>query len=163
MILRPNPAHSWEIHYQSPKNRARSKEQHTISSAGYPSPGGYRFRVALVDVGLLAPSPSRSASAFGRRFVVRVLRHEFAAHGEVEDGLAELLDLVGARGQRRQRVEHEAGVVPKGFRIGHVEAGEACRRQPVAHRLAASPRRLQSLMASNSPKLEVSKAARTAS
>ena len=34
---------------------------------------------------------------FRRRFVVRVLRHELAADGEVEDGLAELLDLVGAR------------------------------------------------------------------
>ena len=78
-----------------------------------------------------------------RRFVVRVLRHELAAHGEVEDGLAQLLDLVGARGERRQRVEREAGVVLEGFGIGRVEAGEARRRQPVARRLPLRPRRLQ--------------------
>ena len=52
-------------------------------------------------------------------------------------------DLVGARGERRQRVEDEAGVGLEGFGIGRVEAGEARRRQPVAHRLAACPRRLQ--------------------
>ena len=53
------------------------------------------------------------------------------------------LDLVGARGEGRQRVEGEAGVGLEGFGIGRVEAGEARRRQPVAHRLAACPRRLQ--------------------
>src|ERR1700730_214132 len=46
-----------------------------------------------------APSPSRFASAVRRRFIVRVLRHELATYGEVEDGLAEVLDLVGARGE----------------------------------------------------------------
>jgi hypothetical protein len=35
---------------------------------------------------------------FRRGFVVRVLRHELAAHGEVKDGSAQLLDLVGAAG-----------------------------------------------------------------
>ena len=44
-------------------------------------------------------SASDPLQQFRRWLVVRVLRHEFAAHGEVEDGLAELLDLVGARGE----------------------------------------------------------------
>src|SRR5680860_185902 len=80
---------------------------------------------------------------FRRRLIVRVLRHEFAAGGEVEDGLTELPDLVGARGEGGQRVEREAGVGLEGFRIGRVEAGEARRREPVALRLPPCPRRLQ--------------------
>ena len=51
--------------------------------------------------------------------------------------------MVGARGEGGQRVEGEAGVGLEGFRVGCVEAGEARRRQQVAHRLAASPRRLK--------------------
>ena len=78
-----------------------------------------------------------------RRFLVWFPRHELAAHGEVEDGLAQGLDLVGARGQRRQRVKGEAGVGLEGLGIGRFEAGEARRRQTVARRLAACPRRLQ--------------------
>jgi hypothetical protein len=77
---------------------------------------------------------------FRRRFVVRVLRHELAAHGEVEDGLAEVLDLVRARGEGGQRAEGEAGAGLKGFGIGRVEASEARRRQLVAGPLAALPR-----------------------
>jgi hypothetical protein len=76
-------------------------------------------------------------------FVVAILRHQLAAHGKVEDGLAELLDLVGARGDGGQHAQREARVVEECFRIGRVEAGKARRRQPVAHRLAGSPRRLQ--------------------
>ena len=66
------------------------------------------------------------------RFVLRVLRHQLAAHGKVEDGLAQALDLVGARGEGGQRVEGEAGVRLEGFGIGRVESGEARRCQPVA-------------------------------
>jgi hypothetical protein len=80
---------------------------------------------------------------FRRWFVIRVLRHEFATHREVEDGLAQGLDLVGARGEGRQRVEGEAGVGLEGLRIRCVEAGQARRRQPVTHRLAASSGSLQ--------------------
>ena len=39
---------------------------------------------------------------------------QIAAHGEVEDRLAELLDLVGARGEGLECVEREAGVILKG-------------------------------------------------
>jgi hypothetical protein len=40
---------------------------------------------------------------------------EFAADGEVEDGLAELLDVFGAGGEAREVVEIEAGVLAKLF------------------------------------------------
>ena len=36
---------------------------------------------------------------------------QFAADGEVEDGLAELFDVVGAGGEAREVVEVEAGVL----------------------------------------------------
>ena len=42
--------------------------------------------------------------------LLRVLRHELAADGEVEDGLAEVLDLVGAGGEGGEVVEGEAGM-----------------------------------------------------
>ncbi len=42
---------------------------------------------------------------FRRRFVVRVLFHQLAAHGKVEDGLAEGLDLVEAGGEGSEVVE----------------------------------------------------------
>ena len=48
---------------------------------------------------------------FGCRFVVRILRDEFATDGEVEDGLAELLDVFGARGEAREVAEMKAGVL----------------------------------------------------
>ena len=51
-------------------------------------------------------------------FILRVLRHEFAADGEVEDGLAELLDLVGAGGEGGEGVEGEAGVAGEGCASG---------------------------------------------
>ena len=44
-------------------------------------------------------------------FVIRILGYEFAADGEVEDGLAELLDVFGARGEAREVAEMEAGVL----------------------------------------------------
>jgi hypothetical protein len=54
-----------------------------------------------------------------------------SARSEVEDGLAELFDLVGARGQLWQCIEGEAGVGVECVGIGRVEAGEARHRQPV--------------------------------
>jgi hypothetical protein len=84
----------------------------------------------------------RDPRKFGsRRLVIRILRHELPPHGEVQDRLAQGLDLVGARCQRCQRIEGEAGGDLEGFGIGSDEAGEARRRQPVAHRLAAHPLR----------------------
>ena len=77
------------------------------------------------------------------RLVVRVLRDELAAHGEVEDGPAQLLDLIGAGGEGREGIQGEAGVVLKGFGIGRVQAGEAGRGQPVARCLPLSPGRFQ--------------------
>ena len=40
-----------------------------------------------------------------------VLGDEFAADSEVEDGLAELLDVLDARGEAREVAEVEAGVL----------------------------------------------------
>ena len=40
-------------------------------------------------------SPQSRFEQFRRRFVIRILRDEFAAHGEVEDSLAQLLDCSG--------------------------------------------------------------------
>ena len=48
------------------------------------------------------------------RFVHWVLRDEFAADGEVEDGLAQLLDVFGAGGEAREVVEVKAGGVAQG-------------------------------------------------
>ena len=48
------------------------------------------------------------------RLIVRVLWDKFAADGEVEDGLAELVDVFGAGGEAREVVEVEAGAVFEG-------------------------------------------------
>ena len=58
---------------------------------------------------------------------------------DAEDSLAQMLDLVGARGEGLERVEREAGIVLKGVAVGRVEAGEARRRQHVAPRLPLRP------------------------
>ena len=81
------------------------------------------------------------------RFVVWVLWDELAADGEVEDGLAEGFDLVGAGGERGEVVEGEGGVILKCRRVGvgRVEAGEARCRHPVARRLSFHSRRLQAV------------------
>ena len=73
-----------------------------------------------------------------RLVIVRVLRHELAAYGEVEDGLAQCLDLVGALGERRQRVKDEAGVGLGRFRNRARRGGRGSPRQPIAHRVASS-------------------------
>jgi hypothetical protein len=70
----------------------------------------------------------------------RPFRQKSAGQREVQDGLTELLDLVGAGGEGGQRGEGEAGVVGEGLGVWAVEAGEAGRCQPVARRL---PRRRQ--------------------
>lgn len=57
--------------------------------------------------------------------------------------LAQLLDLVRAGGDCQQGIEREAGVVAEGFRVGIVETGKACRRQPVPLRLPLRSRRFQ--------------------
>ena len=66
----------------------------------------------------LRPCPllSDPLQQFRRRFVVRVLRHELAAHGEVEDGLAQLLDLVGACGEGAAARRGRSGRRPGRFR-----------------------------------------------
>ena len=93
-----------------------------------------------------------------RRLVRRVLLHQLPPHGEVEDGLAEGLDLVGAGGEGGERGEGEAGVGREGvflgcgagrktgahfswlrsarLRIGRSQAGEAGGAQSVAGGLA---------------------------
>ena len=47
-----------------------------------------------------------------------ILLYQFAADGEVEDGLAQGLDLVGAGGERDEVIEGEGGVVLKYSRVG---------------------------------------------
>ena len=74
-----------------------------------------------------------------------ILFHQLAPHSEVEDGLTQVLDLVGAGGESGECVEGEAGVGAEGFRVGvrRGQAGEAGRGQPVACRLAGRAGRLQ--------------------
>src|SRR3990170_8130756 len=48
---------------------------------------------------------------FRRRFILGVLRDEFAADGKIQDGLPELLDVFGARGEAREMAKMEAGVL----------------------------------------------------
>ena len=60
---------------------------------------------------------SNSFDQFRRRFVVGILRYEFAADGEVEDGLAKLLDVFGAGGETQEMAEVEAGVLAEGLGI----------------------------------------------
>jgi hypothetical protein len=65
------------------------------------------------------------------------MRHEAATDRAVEDGLAELLDLIGARGEGWQDAKREAGVIVEGVGI-RIEVGEARSRQPVARRLRST-------------------------
>ena len=60
---------------------------------------------------------------------MRVLWHQLAAHGQIKDGLAQGLNLVGTCGERDEFIEGEGGVVLKYSQvgIGRVETGEACR------------------------------------
>ena len=99
----------------------------------------------------MSPSPlasatrNRSCSSIGR-FVVRILRDELAADGEVEDGLAELLDVLGAGGEAREVAEVEAGVVAEGWprpSAGWFRRCSEAADQPIAPALALRLRRLQ--------------------
>jgi hypothetical protein len=62
---------------------------------------------------------------FRRRFVVRILRHKAATDGEVEDGLPQLLDLLGARREDGNVVQRKAHMIGESscMGIGRVEAG----------------------------------------
>jgi hypothetical protein len=46
-----------------------------------------------------------------RGLVTRVLRNEFPTDGEVEDGLAELLDVFGSSGETLEMIEVESSVL----------------------------------------------------
>ena len=57
------------------------------------------------------------------RFVVGVLGDEFAADSEIEDGLAELLDVFEAGCEAREVTEVKTGVLAEGWRVrGLVQA-----------------------------------------
>ena len=72
------------------------------------------------------------------------LGDEMAADGEVEDGLAELLDVLGAGGEAREVAEVEAGVLAEGLRVGAlVQALQGRCHQPIAAALPLRLRRLQ--------------------
>ena len=55
-----------------------------------------------------------SAQQLCRRFVIRVLLHQLPPHGEVQDGLAEGFDLVGAGGQGGEGLQGKAGMELEG-------------------------------------------------
>ena len=76
---------------------------------------------------------------FRRRFVVPILRHQLAVYSEAENGLAQLADLVRARGERLEDMKCKAGVIAEFVRIGRVEAGEARRSESIALRLLPRP------------------------
>ena len=62
------------------------------------------------------------------RIVFGILLDQVASHGKVEDGLAELLDLIGTGGETRQVSDEELGVGAKRFRIrSAVEVMMGCR------------------------------------
>ncbi len=79
------------------------------------------------------------------RLIIRILRHQLPPYREVQDGLAELLDLVGASGEGGEGVEGEAGVGAEGLGVGvgRGQAGEAGGGQSVAGGLAHGAGRLQ--------------------
>ena len=67
-----------------------------------------------------------------------------AADGEVEDGLAKLLDVLRARGEAREVAEVEAGVLAEFVGIrAVVQAMQGRRRQPIPPALPLRLRRLQ--------------------
>ena len=93
-----------------------------------------------------------------RHWLVRgILGDEFAAHGEVEDSLAQLLDVLRAGSEARQVMEDEAGVIVEGVCLpgwqvgrvgfccvgGGVQTVQASRHQPVAALLPLRFRGLQ--------------------
>ena len=100
------------------------------------------FRLGLF---LFNSSHSDPPQQFPRRLVVRILLDQLAADGEVEDGLAEGLDLVAAGGEWGEVVEGEGGMVTESgrIRIGCVEPCETRRGQPVPRRFPVGPRRRQ--------------------
>ena len=101
-------------------NAARSLKQSSIR----PPPRLVHFEGGMIAQGVsrqrLLPSrspdwscrvfsPVHAFEQFGGGFVVGVLRDEFAPDGEVEDGLAELLDVLGASGEAREVAEGGSG------------------------------------------------------
>jgi hypothetical protein len=56
-----------------------------------------------------------------------VLRHKRPSDREVEDALAQSLDLVGANSQSCQSIKHKSTVIAECLGIRNIEAGEARR------------------------------------
>jgi len=75
------------------------------------------------------------------------LGDEFAADGEVEDGLAELLDVFGAGGEAGEMVDVETGVGAEEFGVGGVgglvQSMQGRRRQAIPPPLSLRLRRFQ--------------------
>ncbi len=90
----------------------------------------------LINFSLLSQD---TLEQFGCRFVVRILRDEFAADGEVEDGLAELLDVFGARGEAREVAEVKAGVLAELVGIRAVVQSMRDAAASLSRRLSLSP------------------------
>ena len=105
-----------------------------------------RREYAGYGFGTLPPSEPgyQTFQKLAHRFIVRILRDEFAADGEVEDGLAELLDVFGARGEAREMMEVKAGVLAElvGIRAV-VQSMQGRRRQLIPPALPLRLRRLQ--------------------
>src|SRR6185437_3390362 len=60
---------------------------------------------------------TKSFEKFEGRFLGGILRHKFPSDGEVEDGLAELLDVFAFRGEAREVVEVEAGMIAESISV----------------------------------------------
>jgi hypothetical protein len=58
----------------------------------------------------LAPLIPHPFEQFRCRLILRILLHQPAAHSEVENGLAERFDLVGARSEGGQRLKRKPGI-----------------------------------------------------
>jgi hypothetical protein len=75
--------------------------------------------------------------------VFAVLWYEFPVDSKVEDGLTELLDLVGAGGDAREMADEELGVTAKGFCIRSVvQAMVGGRCEPIPSAFSLALRRL---------------------
>jgi hypothetical protein len=66
------------------------------------------------------PFYAETFEEFQRWLIIGVLLQELAADGEIKDGLAELLDLVGAGGEAREMADEELGTAAQGFCIRSV-------------------------------------------
>ena len=73
-------------------------------------------------------------SSSRRRFIRRILLHELAPDGEVENGLPEVFDLIGAGGQCGKGIDGKTrvGTKRRGVDVGCDQTGKASFGQPVA-------------------------------